>query len=78
MSLSEYTANCTADTSNKLSCISSVRGSEEPKLVYLKSPDSSVTWTNEDEEDYYIIRTTTLSLLSVDYYILVMVNGILI
>ena len=67
MSISEYLANCTAVDSNKLSCVSNVRGSEEPKLAYLKTLDSSVTWTNENEEDYYIIRTADLSILSVDY-----------
>ena len=37
------------------------------KIAYLKSLTSSITWTNENEEDYYILRRETLSLLSVDY-----------
>ena len=63
----QHSANCTAETNNKLSCYSTAYGTEEPKIAYLKSLTSSITWTNENEEDYYILRRETLSLLSVDY-----------
>ena len=67
ISETQYLANCTVNEGNKLSCVSNSRGNVEPKLVYLKSPKSSVTWSNTNEEDYYILRTAQLSFLSVDY-----------
>ena len=65
----EY-ANCTVNDYNKLSCLSDVRTSA-PKLTYFKTLDSSVLWTNENLEDYYILRNASVYLYSLDnlYYI---------
>ena len=60
-----YTANCTCYDYYKLFCGSTDDSTEEPSLVYTKSQKSSVEWTNENMEDYYIIRTANLSLISV-------------
>ena len=63
----DYTANCTADSLNILSCISTCRGSFEPNLVFYKSMKSSVTWLNPEEEDYSILRKANVELISVNY-----------
>ena len=64
-------ANCTVNYYNKLSCVSDVVGIVEPKLKYLKTLDSSVIWTNENLEDYYILTNANIGLISLDnlYYI---------
>lgn len=66
ISQSGYLANCTVDSANILSCVSNCR-TTEPNLVYYKSTSSSVTWTNEETEIYWILREATVALLSVNY-----------
>ena len=64
-SSNSYTANCTCYDYYKLFCGSTDDSTEEPSLVYTKSQKSSVEWLNENLEDYYIIRSAKLSLISV-------------
>ena len=54
-----YIANCTANTKTLLSCVSNARTTAQPKLVYLKSLDSSVTWKNKNRQDYITLESTT-------------------
>ena len=63
----KITANCSSFDYYKLYCSSNWRSTGEPNLVYSKSDESSVTWTNEDEGDYYMLRTASLYLMSVQY-----------
>ena len=52
----KYLANCTAETETILDYLADCVTSTTPNLVYYKSPKSSVEWTNEDLNDYYILR----------------------
>ena len=63
----KYLANCTAETETILDCLADCVTSTTPNLVYYKSPKSSVKWTNEDLNDYYILREETIDLISVNY-----------
>ena len=63
----KYLANCTAETETILDCLADCVTSTTPNLVYYKSPKSSVEWTNEDLNDYYILREETIDLISVNY-----------
>ena len=63
----ETTANCTTFDYYKLYCRANSGTTGEPKLVYTKSDKSSVTWTNEDEEVYYMLRTAKVFFRSVQY-----------
>ena len=63
----KYLANCTAETETILDCLADCVTSTTPNLVYYESPKSSVEWTNEDLNDYYILREETIDLISVNY-----------
>ena len=64
-----YKSPCTVTSQILLTCNSDIASSvSDPVLSYKKTLDSSVTWTNEDEEDYYLIRQgSIIALLSTDY-----------
>ena len=53
-----YIADCKADSKTLLSCVSNARTSQQPKLCYAKSLDSSVNWKNENREDYTSLQST--------------------
>ena len=68
ISQSTKVATCLVNTEYKLSCsITDNTVTSEPKLLLLKSPDSSVRWSNTNEEDYFILCSAELYLYSTDY-----------
>ena len=67
-------ATCLVNAGYKLFCsIEDHTVTSEPKLLLIKSPGSSVRWTNTNEEDYFMLCSATLYLFSTDY--LYFLNG---
>lgn len=64
MTESPYIANCTADSKILLSCNSDIIVNTAPKLDYYKSLQSTVTWTNTNKDDYFMISTAKLQFIS--------------
>ena len=58
-SLAWYIGNCIATNANLLTCDSNSRTTNKPKLSYLKSLDSSVTWKNKNRQDYITLESIT-------------------
>ena len=64
---SRYLANCTVESEKSLDCLADCDLTNPPNLVYYKSLKSSVEWTNENLDDYSILREATVELISVNY-----------
>ena len=62
-----YLANCTVESEKSLDCLADCDLTNPPNLVYYKSLKSSVEWTNENLDDYSILREATVELISVNY-----------
>ena len=54
-----YIANCIATNETFLICDSNSEVTAQPKLVYLKSLNSSVTWKNKNKQDYEKLESAT-------------------